>query len=272
MPDWPDCHANLPPDHILGTRGRAEAGLGERRAGKGTREPLLGGQGKAVTRIWKRALLGLTGLALIMAVLLFLPAWSLAWWEAWLYWVVFLGASLFVTLHFLRRDPELIERRLTAGPGAEQERSQQVIQSALSLVFAALLLVPGFDHRLHWSAVPLPMALVADAFVAAGFWLIFRVFSENSYASNTVRVEAGQEVISTGPYRFVRHPMYSGGLVLFVFTPLALGSWWAFAPGVLLCCGAVARLLEEERFLTAHLVGYAEYREKVQRRLIPFVW
>ncbi len=148
--------------------------------------------------IWSRSALGLAALALIMALLLFLPAWSLGWWQAWLYWLIFLGASLLVTLYFLRRDPDLIERRLKAGPAAEQQTSQQIIQSALSLVFAALLLVPGFDHRLHWSAVPLPVALVADAFVVAGFWIIFRVFSENSHASNTVRVEFGQEVISVG--------------------------------------------------------------------------
>ena len=222
--------------------------------------------------IWSRAALGLAALALIMALLLFLPAWSLGWWRAWLYWSIFLGASLLVTLYFLRRDPDLVQRRLRAGPAAEQQTSQQIIQSALSLLFAALLLVPGFDHRLHWSAVPLPVALVADAFVAAGFWIISRVFSENSYASNTVRVEFGQEVISTGPYRLVRHPMYSGGIILFVFTPLALGSWWAFVPGALLCGGAIARLLEEERFLTVHLVGYSEYRKKVPHRLVPFVW
>lgn len=222
--------------------------------------------------IWSRSALGLAALALIMALLLFLPAWSLGWWQAWLYWLIFLGASLLVTLYFLRRDPDLIERRLKAGPAAEQQTSQQIIQSALSLVFAALLLVPGFDHRLHWSAVPLPVALVADAFVVAGFWIIFRVFSENSHASNTVRVEFGQEVISSGPYRSVRHPMYSGGIILFVFTPLALGSWWAFVPGVLLCGGAIARLLEEERFLTVHLAGYSEYRKKVPHRLLPFIW
>jgi protein-S-isoprenylcysteine O-methyltransferase Ste14 len=207
-----------------------------------------------------------------MGLLLFLPAWSLRWWQAWLYWVVFIGASLFVTLYFLRRDPDLIERRLAAGPVAEPERSQKALQSALSIVFAALLAVPGFDHRLHWSAVPLPLTLVADAFVAAGFWLIFRVFRENSFASNTVRVEPGQEVMSTGPYSLIRHPMYAGGLVLLLFTPLALGSWWAFIPGVLLCGGVVIRLLGEERLLTAHLGGYAEYRQKVPHRLIPFVW
>jgi protein-S-isoprenylcysteine O-methyltransferase Ste14 len=112
------------------------------------------------------------------------------------------------------------------------------------------MIVPGLDHRLHWSTVPTPLVLLGDVLVVVGFLIIFFVFKENSYTAGTVKVEANQHVISTGLYRLVRHPMYSGGMVMLLATPLALGSLWALPIAIALCGAIVARLLNEEQYLS----------------------
>jgi protein-S-isoprenylcysteine O-methyltransferase Ste14 len=220
----------------------------------------------------KKALMGLVNLQVMLALLLFLPAWSLHFWEAWIFWMLFSASVLFITLYFVKHDPRLVERRLTVGPVAEPEQSQKIIQAIAGLLFCALLMVPGFDHRLHWSAVAALLVLAADVLVVLGLTIVFLVFKENSHAASVVKVEAGQHVISTGPYRVVRHPMYAGGVLAMLATPLALGSLWALLAAVPLCGAIVIRLLDEERYLSAHLPGYAVYRRKVRYRLVPLVW
>ena len=178
--------------------------------------------------------------------MLFLPAWTLRFWEAWIYWILFSSSVLFITLFFLKHDPRLIARRLEVGPGAEKERSQVILQTISSLLLLSLYVIPGLDHRFHWSTVPAPVVLSADLLVVLGFLIIFLVFRENSYTSGVVKVEAGQQVIATGPYRLVRHPMYSGSSLLFLATPFALGSPWALVAAVPLCGVMVVRLLDED--------------------------
>src|SRR5258705_3412221 len=150
--------------------------------------------------LWKKALTGCIKLQLILALLLFLPAWSLRFWEAWLYWLLFSASAWILTLYFLKHDPQLIERRLQAGPSAEQEKSQKIIQAIAGGLWCALMIAPGLDHRLHWSTVPTPLVLLGDVLVVVGFLIIFFVFKENSYTAGTVKVEANQHVISTRPY------------------------------------------------------------------------
>lgn len=179
---------------------------------------------------------------------------------------------LMITLYFLKHDPGLVNRRLDAGPGAEHEKIQKIIQAIASVLVCALIIVPGFDHRFHWSAVPTAIVLSADVMVALGLLMVFFVFRANSYAASVVKVEASQPVIETGPYRLVRHPMYAGGLLALLATPLALGSPWGLLVGIALCGVIVARLLDEERFLSAHLPGYDAYCRKVRYRLVPMVW
>ncbi len=133
-------------------------------------------------------------------------------------------------------------------------------------------LVPGFDFRWHWSDVPTALIVLGDIGVVIGYVIIFLVFRENSYASSIVEVAESQKVISTGPYAVVRHPMYSGAILMFLATPLALGSWWAFIPAIVLSALVAARLIDEERFLVIHLPGYDTYRSSVRYRLIPGVW
>ncbi len=173
--------------------------------------------------LWKKALTSCIKFQLIFALFLFLPAWSLRFWEAWLYWLLFSASALILTLFFLKHDPQLIERRLEAGPIAEQEKSQKIIQAIASVLTCALFIIPGLDHRFHWSSVSAPLVLLGDGFVVVGFLIVFFVFKENSYTAGTVKVEADQQVISTGPYRFVRHPMYVGATLMFLATPFALG-------------------------------------------------
>ncbi|HET9981936.1 MAG TPA: isoprenylcysteine carboxylmethyltransferase family protein [Longimicrobiales bacterium] len=225
-----------------------------------------------MTELSKRALGGAGQFVVALALLLFLPAWSLRYWQAWVYWGVLSAAVLVITLYFLKRAPDLIERRLAAGPAAERERSQKVIQGAATALFIALLVVPGIEWRSRGTRFPLWVILLGDALTALAFATIFRVFQENRHASSVVEVSSGQRVITTGPYAVVRHPMYAGAMLLFFGTPLALGSVWALAIAAALAATIVVRLLYEERFLRANLPGYDEYRRKVRYRLVPYVW
>lgn len=222
--------------------------------------------------LFKKALIGLIQLQLLLALFLFLPAGSLRYWEAWVYWALFTLSVLLITLYFLKHDPALIERRMKAGPGAEQRKTQKIIQAGASVSICALFLVPGFDYRFRWSSVPTPVALAADLVMVLGMLIVFRVFKENSYTASTIQVEADQQVVSTGPYAWVRHPMYAGSDLVFLATPFALGSLWALLPALLLFGVIAARLLDEERYLSQNLPGYDAYLRKVRYRLIPFIW
>ncbi len=221
---------------------------------------------------WKKSLAGIAWLMFVMAVALFVPAWTLRYCQAWAYLVVFLGAVLVVTGHFLRHDPDLIRRRLAVGPSAEQRGTQKIVQAFASVLFVALFVVSGLDRHFGWSSVPAIVAVLADALVAVGFAIVFLVFRENSHASATIEVSADQRVISTGPYRHVRHPMYAGGLLLVAATPLALGSLVALPLVLPFVAVLVVRLLDEERMLSAELAGYREYCRQVRFRLVPHVW
>jgi len=222
--------------------------------------------------VTEKAVAGAVWLLLLLALMLFWSAGSMRFWQGWLYWIVFCISVITITIYFLKRDPDLVARRTIAGPTAEPATIQKVIQAIASVLFCALLIVPGLDHRFEWSSVPVPLVLVSDGLVAISFAIIFIVFAENSFAAGVVRVEKEQPVISTGPYGYVRHPMYSGGVLLIMATPLALGSWWAIPLGLALSAVIVVRLLDEEGRLTAELPGYKEYCGEVSSRIIPRIW
>lgn len=219
-----------------------------------------------------RALRGLALFVAAVAGMLFVPAWTLAWWQAWLFLVLFTAAVLAITLHFLKADPALIERRLAVGPAAEREPRQRLIQTFASLAFAGLFVVSGFDCQFAWSQLPAGVSLLGNALVLLGLFIVYLVFRENSHTAGTVTVDADQRVIATGPYAYVRHPMYAGSLVMAFGIPLALASLWALVPFAALAGLIVARLLDEERVLAARLPGYAAYRARTPARLIPHVW
>jgi protein-S-isoprenylcysteine O-methyltransferase Ste14 len=219
-------------------------------------------------RAWK----GLVSFVVVLWLMLFLPALTLAYWQAWLYWVVFSVSLVIISAYFLKSDPDLVERRMDVGPKAETERRQKIIQSLTSLALIVMLLVPGFDHRFGWSDVPVWLVVAGDGLVAAGFVVIFFVFKTNTYAAATIGVAEGQQVVSSGLYALVRHPMYFGAVLLFVGSPLALGSWWALLPAAGLIAALVWRLNDEERFLLENLPGYREYCGRVRQHLIPGLW
>jgi protein-S-isoprenylcysteine O-methyltransferase Ste14 len=170
-----------------------------------------------------KAFSGLLFLLFVMAALLFISAWTLDYWQAWIFLAVFGASGLTITVFLMRRDPKLLERRVQAGPTAEKETSQKVIQSIMTVMFSAMLVVPALDHRFAWSFVPPYVSLAGDALVAIGCLIIFFVFKENSFASGTIELAPEQKVITTGLYTLVRHPMYSGALLYLVGIPVALG-------------------------------------------------
>ncbi|MDB5980217.1 MAG: Membrane protein [Pseudomonas sp.] len=219
-----------------------------------------------------RAWFAVVVLAVVTGLLLFGPAGTTDYWQAWAYLLIVTGASVLMTLYLIRKDPALLERRMRGGPAAEKQPAQKLIMLGMSGTFIALLVVPALDHRLDGSTLPLAAVIAGDALVAIGFYLITLVYRENTFASATIEVAENQQVISTGPYAIVRHPMYASASLYLFGTPLALGSWWGFVPIVAMLPFLIWRLLDEERFLTGNLPGYAEYQKQVRYRLVPFVW
>jgi protein-S-isoprenylcysteine O-methyltransferase Ste14 len=220
----------------------------------------------------KKAFGGLAVLLLVMASLVFAAAGTLHYWQAWTFLAVYFAASLAITLDLIRNDPALLARRMSGGPFAEKEPAQKLIMSATSFGFIGLLVLPAVDHRLGWSDLPGWAAIAGDVIMLLGWLGIFFVFRENSFASAVIESAADQRLISSGPYAWVRHPMYAAALVMLLGMPLALGSAW----GVLLVLALVPlliwRLMDEERFLVNHLPGYCEYQGSVRYRLLPLIW
>lgn len=215
------------------------------------------------------ALRGFFSLLAISLALLFLPAWTLKYWQAWTYLAVLMASIGAILVYLVKNDPALLARRSN---NAEEVASQKIIHFLVNLTFLAAEALPALDHRFGWSAVPTYMVIAGDGLVALGMLIIFFVFRENSFTASTVQVAADQRVVSTGLYAFVRHPMYVGGLIFIFGVPLALGSWWALLTFIQLVFVIAWRLVDEERFLVKNLAGYSAYQNTVKYRLIPFVW
>lgn len=204
-----------------------------------------------------------------LGAMLFLPAGTFDYWQAWAYLAILIIPMIFVLTYLIGRDPELLERRMRM---REKETEQKLIIKLSILFFVIALLIPGFDKRFGWSSVPLEVIVTADVIVLAGYMVFVLVLRENRYASRIVEVERKQKVVTTGPYAVVRHPMYSGALLMWGFSPLALGSYWGMIPNVLLVVLIVARIRNEEKILNRQLEGYSEYTQKVRYRLVPGIW
>jgi protein-S-isoprenylcysteine O-methyltransferase Ste14 len=205
----------------------------------------------------------------VLGALFFGPAGTLHYWQAWAYLAVLFIPMSLVLAYLLRRDPALLERRLKAREAAPEQRTA-VALSGVAII--AAMLVASLDRRFGWSHVPVPAVAVALVLVLLAYGLFFLVLRENSYASRVIEVGEGQQVISSGPYAVVRHPMYAAVVPMFLVTPVALGSWWGLLPASLVVPGMVLRILDEERQLEAGLAGYREYCGKVRYRLVPGVW
>jgi protein-S-isoprenylcysteine O-methyltransferase Ste14 len=219
-----------------------------------------------------RALFSVAVLLALMAAILFVCAGTLDWWQAWLFLALYGGVSAVITIYLARNDPALLARRMKGGASAEARPAQRWIMAAIMLLWIASLVIPALDRRFGWSGVPSTVALLGDVLLVAGYGGIWRVFAENTYTAATVRVEVGQTLVDTGPYAFVRHPMYAAVLPMLAGMPLALGSWWGLVPVVLMVPILAWRMADEERVLVEELAGYADYRRRVRWRLLPGVF
>jgi protein-S-isoprenylcysteine O-methyltransferase Ste14 len=219
-----------------------------------------------------KAWVGLAFLIIVLGLLIFIPAGTAQYWEAWVYLFLFASSTLAITLYLMKRDPKLLEKRVKAGPTAESDYKQKIISAFASLAFIALFVVSSLDHIQAWSYVPFITVMMGEALVVIGFYVVFLVFKENTFTSATIEVDADQKVISSGPYGVVRHPMYSGAFIMLLGTPLALGSLWGLAPVFLMFLVVSLRMFEEEKFLRSNLTGYDDYCRKVRWRLIPGIF
>jgi len=214
---------------------------------------------------------GLVGLV-VFGLLLFLPAGTFNYWQAWVFLVVFTLSTWIPSIYLLRTNPAALDRRMRAGPAAETRPVQKVVIALAFLSLTAMIVVSALDHRFGWSPVPTTISLVGDLLVVIGLGVAMLVVIQNSYAAATVRVEADQKLVSTGLYGLVRHPMYTGNVIMMVGIPLALGSYWGLVfliPGLIVLA---SRIRDEEKLLEQELDGYSQYTQQVHYRLVPYVW
>ena len=214
---------------------------------------------------------GLIGLV-AFGLMVFWPAGTFDYWRGWAFIAVFAASTTLPSLYLAATNPAALKRRMQAGPAAETRPLQKLIISFAFVSVVATIVVSALDFRFGWSAVPAAISVVGDVLVAAGLGISMLVTIQNGYAAANVKVESGQELVSTGLYGLVRHPMYSGNVVLMVGIPLALGSYWGLLfviPGLAVL---TIRILDEEKVLSQQLAGYRDYAQRVHYRLVPYVW
>jgi protein-S-isoprenylcysteine O-methyltransferase Ste14 len=204
-----------------------------------------------------------------IGLILCLSAWTLEYWEAWAFIIVLAVPMGIFGVYMFKHDPKFLERRMRT---RETRKKQKLILKLSILPYLIVFILPGFDKRLGWSNVALVVEIIGIAGVFLSYLLILYVFITNSFAGRVIEVEEGQKVITTGPYKLVRHPMYLATVLLYMFAPLALGSYWAMIPTVLFLFVFVPRIKDEEKVLAQNLEGYKEYTLKTRYRLIPGLW
>lgn len=206
---------------------------------------------------------------LMVGLLMFLPAGTFYYTYGWLLIGLLFAPMLIAGFVMFFKTPDFLEKRLDV---KEKQGTQKGVIALSGLMFIAGFVLAGLDFRFGWSEMPLWVTITASVLFLIAYALYAEVMRENAYLSRTIKVEEGQTVVDTGMYAVVRHPMYSVTLLLFLMIPLVLGSWYsliafAFYPAII-----IVRLKDEEELLTRELKGYAEYKEKVKYRLIPFIW
>jgi protein-S-isoprenylcysteine O-methyltransferase Ste14 len=213
----------------------------------------------------------LSGL-LFFGVVLFWPAGTFDYWQAWVYIAIFTVVSLAPTVYWGLRQPDVLRRRMRSGPIAETRTVQKVATVGILATVVVMSVLSALDHRLGWSNVPTAIVLLGDVLVAFGLAMSLLVVNQNKYAAATITVESQQPVISTGMYGVVRHPMYVGALIMIAGMPLALDSYWALLTFVPAVAVLALRIGDEEKMLRQELTGYEEYTQKVRYRLVPGLW
>jgi protein-S-isoprenylcysteine O-methyltransferase Ste14 len=202
----------------------------------------------------------------------FWPAGTFDYWRGWAFILVFAASTTIPSLYLAAKDPAALRRRMQAGPAAETRPLQKIIISIAFLAMGATIIISALDFRFGWSPVPAAVSVVGDVLVAVGLGIAMLTTIQNGYASANITVESGQELVSTGMYSVVRHPMYFGNVVLMIGIPLALGSYWGLLfviPGLAVLA---TRILDEEKVLSQQLAGYRDYVQRVHYRLVPYVW
>jgi protein-S-isoprenylcysteine O-methyltransferase Ste14 len=217
----------------------------------------------------------IAGMFVVFALVLFLAAGTVAWWEGWAFLILFFGFTIALSLWLLRHNPALLTERMTGIGKEDQKRWDKVFFALANVIFLAWLLIMPLDAvRFAWSSMPIVVQALGALLMIWSFYLFFLVFRENSYLSPAVRIQSDREqtVVSTGPYRYVRHPMYAAAIVFLIGTTLLLGSWYGLLLVLLLVIAIAIRALAEERTLRAELPGYAAYQAQVKYHLLPFIW
>ncbi len=225
------------------------------------------------TGLLLRAILTTGGFLLLLALALFVPAGDIRRVDGWIFLLVFFLLTVAAIVYLWRTNPDIFVARSRIHPGTKAW--DKVLMAILLPSFFLIFLVAGLDGgRFHWSRVPPAVIILGYVLLCAGFFLSIWVYKVNKFAEPSVRIqtERGHKVIDTGPYAIVRHPLYLGGLMMFIGVPLALGSFWALVPTALGTLVIIVRIVLEERTLREGLEGYKEYAARVRYRLIPGVW
>jgi protein-S-isoprenylcysteine O-methyltransferase Ste14 len=223
----------------------------------------------------KRLVVQITGLFLVLALALFLPAGTMTWLNGWIFLALFFTFAIAIHAWLFRHNPGLLRERTRWLGTSDQPRWDKMLYAGFEVLCLAWLILISLDAgRFHWSQVPVWLQLVGAIVLVCSFYLFFLTFRENSYLSPAVRIQAerAQTVVSTGPYHYVRHPMYSAIVIFGMGTPLLLGSWYGVLFGLILVAVIAWRAVLEERTLRQELPGYAAYMAQVKYRLIPYVW
>jgi len=205
----------------------------------------------------------------LMAAVIFIPAGTLKYINGWLFMLVIFIPMTFAFVYLYNNDPELLRKRINF---KERQANQRKYQKLATPLYFSTIIVSGLDFRFGWSKVPFWLVIISLIIILCGYLMFFEVLRENSYASRTIQIQAGQKVIDTGLYSLVRHPMYLSVLIMYLFYPLALGSYYALIPALSMPVFLVYRIKDEEKFLMDELPGYIDYRKRVKYRLLPFIW
>ena len=206
---------------------------------------------------------------LLVGLMIFLPAGTLQFAKGWLFMILLFAPMLLAGFVMFFKAPELLAKRLDA---KEKQSAQKGVLALSGLMFIGGFVVAGLDHRFCWSEIPMAVTVVAAVLFLVAYALFAEVLRENAYLSRTIKVEEGQKVVDTGLYGIVRHPMYMATILLFLMMPVVLGSWYSLIVFAAYPAIIIVRLKDEEALLTRELPGYAEYKQKVKYRIIPFIW
>ena len=224
---------------------------------------------KEKSELIKKMLVRFSFVPLFIGVCCLIPAGTFNYWQVYIYFAVLVVPMIFVLAYFLKKDPMFLERRART---TEKVKEQKLIQLINLPIFMSAFIVPGLDRRFGWSDISPELIIMTDLVILGGYIFIFQVFRQNSYASRIIETDKSQKVITTGLYSVVRHPMYLGVMIMYLPTPLALGSYWGLIPMAFLPVALVFRILNEEKVLRENLDGYKEYCLKTRYRLIPHIW